>query len=158
MEHGQLITLTADIVSAHVANNTVAVGDVAVLVQKVHEALTKLGEPSQEAAPEKNPAVSVRASLKPDFIVCMECGRKQRTLKRHLKTAHGMTPDQYRQDYGLPRDYPMVAPNYSKMRGDLARASGLGRKRGGSAGGNEGGGGEAAPAAKPRRGRKPKAA
>jgi predicted transcriptional regulator len=71
--------------------------------------------------------VSIRASIKPDYIVCMECGRRQKTLKRHLQTAHGMNPDQYRKDYGLPADYPMVAPEYSQRRGDMARAIGLGR-------------------------------
>ena len=101
-----------------------------ILVQRVYEALAGLTE--QQAAPEpegKTPIVSVRASVKPDYITCMECGRKQKTLKRHLQTAHGMSPDQYRKDYGLPASYPMVAPNYSKQRGELARQIGLGRKR-----------------------------
>ena len=141
-----LIEHTADIVSAHVANNTVALSDVPALVQRVYEALAGLSEPQATAEPEgKTPIVSVRASVKPDYIVCMECGRKQKTLKRHLQTAHGMTPDQYRKDYALPANYPMVAPNYSKQRGELARQIGLGRKR------------EAAPApeAPKRRGRKP---
>lgn len=130
MERETVITLTADIVSAHVANNRVAVGDVADLVQKVHAALAALGESRAEEEPQaKVPVVSVRASVKPDFIVCMECGKKQKMLKRHLHTAHGMTPRQYREDYGLPHDYPMVAPNYSERRGELARAHGLGRKR-----------------------------
>ena len=125
-----LIEHTADIVSAHVANNTVALSDVPTLVQRVYEALAGLTE--QQAAPEpegKTPIVSVRASVKPDYITCMECGRKQKTLTRHLQTAHGMSPDQYRKDYGLPASYPMVAPNYSKQRGELARQIGLGRKR-----------------------------
>ena len=125
-----LIEHTADIVSAHVANNTVALSDVPTLVQRVYEALAGLTE--QQAAPEpegKTPIVSVRASVKPDYITCMECGRKQKTLKRHLQTAHGMSPDQYRKDYGLPASYPMVAPNYSTQRGELARQIGLGRKR-----------------------------
>lgn len=141
MEQEQLINLTADIVAAHVSNNTVSVGDVGQLVQRVHEALCALGAPAQEAAQEKTPVVSVRASIKPDYLVCMECGRKQKTLRRHLQTAHGMSPEQYRTDYGLPRDYPMVAPEYSKRRGEMARAIGLGRKRGG---GESGGGGGAA--------------
>ena len=141
-----LIEHTADIVSAHVANNSVALSDVPTLVQRVYEALAGLAEPQASPEPEgKTPVVSVRASVKPDFIVCMECGRKQKTLKRHLQTAHGMSPDQYRKDYGLPANYPMVAPNYSKQRGELARQIGLGRKR------------EAEPAAEApkRRGRKP---
>ena len=121
MKNEQLVELTADIVSAHVSNNTVAVGDVANLVQRVHEALVTLGQPTPEPQQEKTPIVSVRASIKPDFLVCMECGRKQKTLKRHLQNAHGMSPDQYRTDYGLPRDYPMVAPNYSKRRSEMAQ-------------------------------------
>jgi predicted transcriptional regulator len=131
MADEQLITLTADIVAAHVANNNVAVGDVANLVQQVHTALAKLGEPQAAPEPEaKKPVVSVRSSVKPDFIVCMECGSKQKMLKRHLQTAHSMSPDQYRQDYGLPKDYPMVAPNYSEQRRALANSIGLGRKKG----------------------------
>jgi predicted transcriptional regulator len=126
-----LITLTADIVSAHVANNSVAVGDVATLVANVHGALAGLGKaPAAPSAEAKTPLVSVRASVKPDFIVCMECGTKQKMLKRHLQTAHSMSPDQYRADYGLPRDYPMVAPNYSEHRRTLAHSIGLGRKKG----------------------------
>jgi predicted transcriptional regulator len=125
-----LIEHTADIVSAHVANNTVALSDVPALVTRVYEALAGLSEPQPEPEAEgKTPVVSVRASVKPDYITCMECGRKQKTLKRHLQTAHGMSPDQYRKDYGLPASYPMVAPNYSKQRGELARQIGLGRKR-----------------------------
>jgi predicted transcriptional regulator len=128
MENQQLVELTADIVSAHVANNNVAVGDVATLVERVYQALSALGTPAPEPQQEKTPAVSVRASIKPDYLVCMECGRKQKTLKRHLENAHGMSPDQYRADYGLPRDYPMVAPEYSKKRSQMAHAIGLGRK------------------------------
>ena len=131
MENEQLVQLTADIVAAHVANNNVAVGDVGNLVQRVYEALSGLDKPGAEAeAAEKTPVVSVRSSIKPEYIVCMECGAKQRMLKRHLMTAHGMTPDQYRTDYGLPREYPMVAPNYSEQRRALAHSIGLGRKRG----------------------------
>lgn len=130
MENEQLVQLTADIVAAHVANNSVAVGDVGNLVQHVYQALSGLDQPGADPEPvEKTPVVSVRSSIKPEFIVCMECGAKQRMLKRHLMTAHGMTPDQYRTDYGLPREYPMVAPNYSEQRRALAHSIGLGRKR-----------------------------
>jgi predicted transcriptional regulator len=120
------------------------VGDVGNLVQRVYEALSVLEKPGTPAqAVEKTPVVSVRASIKPEFIVCMECGAKQRMLKRHLMTAHGMTPDQYRTDYGLPREYPMVAPNYSEQRRSLAHAIGLGRKKSvdgaETSGGDEGG-------------------
>ncbi|HEV2748739.1 MAG TPA: MucR family transcriptional regulator [Allosphingosinicella sp.] len=130
MEQETLLALTADIVAAHVANNTVSVGDLPELVKRVHGALAGLGQSEPEPAQEKVPVVSVRASIKPDYLVCMECGRRQKTLKRHLQTAHGMTPAQYRADYGLPSSYPMVAPEYSKRRSEMANAIGLGRKRG----------------------------
>src|SRR3712207_6538094 len=144
MENQQLVELTADIVSAHVANNNVAVGDVATLVERVYSALSALGTPAPEPQQEKTPAVSVRASIKPDYLVCMECGRKQKTLKRHLENAHGMTPEQYRADFGLPRDYPMVAPEYSKKRSQMAHAIGLGRKSRDTGGEGGSGGGAAA--------------
>ena len=128
-DNSQLITLTADIVAAHVSNNSVAVGDVGALVQRVHEALSSLGGEREQEKQEKVPVVSVRASIKPDYLVCMECGRKQKTLKRHLQNAHGMTPDQYREDYGLPKSYPMTAPSYSERRSAMAKELGLGRKR-----------------------------
>lgn len=150
MEQEKLVELTADIVAAHAANNSVAVGDMAALVQRVYEALSGLTQGNAEPArQEKSPVVSVRASVKPDFLVCMECGGKHKMLKRHLMNAHNMTPDQYRADYGLQRDYPMVAPNYSEQRRTLAHAIGLGRRRGAAAGagGEAAGGGESAPAA-----------
>lgn len=129
MNEDQLLELTTDIVAAHVENNNVSVNDVADLVAQVHHALAKLGEP-EEAQPEaKTPAVSVKASVKPDHLVCMECGKKQKTLKRHLQSAHGMTPDEYRKDYGLPGSYPMVAAEYSETRRGLANAIGLGRRK-----------------------------
>ena len=129
MQNQQLIELTADIVSAHLASNTVAVGDVPNLIHRVHETLAGLGQAAAEALEAKSPVVSVRASLKPDYLICMECGKKQTTLKRHLQSAHQMTPAQYRADYGLPQDYPMVAPNYSERRSTLAKTLGLGRKK-----------------------------
>ena len=159
-ERMELIELTADIVAAHVSNNNVAVGDVPNLVQRVFGALESLDTPAEEPKQEKTPVVSVRSSIKPDFIVCMECGRKQKTLKRHLMTSHGMTPDQYREDYGLPKTYPMVAPNYSERRSEMAKSIGLGRKggkggKGGKAAASAKEGGGEAPAKKaPRRGRK----
>jgi predicted transcriptional regulator len=129
-EQQQLIELTADIVSAHVSNNSVAVGDVANLVQRVHEALAGLGAaPTEQEPQKKEPVVSVRASVKPDYIVCMECGKRQKMLRRHLQTAHGMSPQQYRSDYGLPDSYPMVAAEYAQVRRDLAHSIGLGRKK-----------------------------
>lgn len=156
MENETLLALTADIVAAHVANNHVAVSDVAGLVGQVHAALAGLAQAAPEENEEKKPVVSVRASIKPDYLICMECGRKQTTLKRHLQAAHGMTPDQYRTDYGLPRDYPMVAPDYSKRRSEMAFSIGLGQKRTAAAAAPAAGD---QPAKTPgKRGRKPKAA
>jgi predicted transcriptional regulator len=125
-----LITLTSDIVAAHVSNNNVAVEDVPVLITTVYGALAGLGGTPQveEARPE--PAVSVRASIKRDHLVCLEDGKKMKMLKRHLMTEHGMTPDDYRQRWGLAADYPMVAPEYAETRRDLAVKIGLGRKPG----------------------------
>ena len=124
-----LLTLTADIVAAHVSNNSVAVNDLPNLIQNVHSALT--GISSNNSAPEAKPEpkVSVRSSIKPDYIVCLEDGKKQKMLKRHLMTNHGMTPDEYRQKWGLAADYPMVAPNYAEQRRTLAKSIGLGTKR-----------------------------
>lgn len=125
-----LITLTADIVSAHVSHNNVAVGEVSGLIRQVHAALAQLGEPVAPPPPEKQePAVSVRSSIKPDHIVCLEDGKKLKMLKRYLRTNYNMTPDEYRTKWKLPRDYPMVAPAYAEQRRGLARAIGLGRKK-----------------------------
>ena len=124
-----LITLTADIVSAHVSNNSVAVNDLPQLIQNVHSALNGLGAKAEETPAKLEPAVSVRSSIKPDFIVCLEDGKKLKMLKRHLMTHYQMTPDQYRQKWGLNADYPMVAPNYAEQRRTLAKKIGLGTKR-----------------------------
>lgn len=140
-----LVEITASIVAAHVSNNHVAVGDVAGLVQQVHRALSSLGEGGEEKREPKTPAVSKRASVKPDYIVCMECGKKQKMLKRHIQTAHGMSPAEYRQEYGLSAHYPMVAPNYSETRRDLAHKIGLGTKRKGSGEGSSAGNGKSKP-------------
>lgn len=136
-DNQDLIALTADIVSSHVTNNTVAVGDVPELIRKVHEALTTLGGPAPEPVVELVPAVSIRASVKPDYIVCLEDGKKLKMLKRHLMTAYGLTPDDYRAKWGLPTDYPMVAPNYAEARRQLAVNIGLGRKSGAKAKGKK---------------------
>jgi predicted transcriptional regulator len=157
-EKDQLITLTADIVSAHVASNSVAVGDVAALVQKVHAALAGLATPG--ASPEaeaKVAVVSVRASVKSDYLVCMECGKKQKTLRRHLQSAHGMTPDQYRKDYGLPNSYPMTAASYSATRSEMAKSIGFGRRRKIDEAPAEPAPDSQGTEDRPRRGRKPKA-
>ena len=124
-----LVALTADIVSAHVSNNSVAVNDLPTLIQNVHGALAGLGKAQEEPAVKQEPAVSIRSSIKPDFVVCLEDGLKMKMLKRHLMTDHGMTPDQYRQKWALGPDYPMVAPNYAEQRRALAKKIGLGTKR-----------------------------
>ena len=124
-----LLTLTADIVAAHVSNNSVAVNDLPTLIQNVHTALS--GISGKVSAPEvrPEPKVPVRSSIKPDFIVCLEDGKRLKMLKRHLMTHYNMTPDQYRQKWGLSSDYPMVAPNYAEQRLTLAKSIGLGTKR-----------------------------
>lgn len=129
-----LITLTADIVAAHVSNNSVSVSDVPQLISTVHAALSGLGSPSQPEPARQEPAVSVRASVKPDYIVCLEDGKKLKMLKRHLMTHYQMTPEDYRAKWGLPSDYPMTAPNYAAQRKELAHKIGLGRKSGEPAG------------------------
>ena len=124
-----LITLTADIVAAHVSNNSVAVNDLPQLIANVHGALSALGGPGSVAEVRQEPKVPIRLSIKPDYIVCLEDGKRLKMLKRHLMTHYQMTPDQYRQKWGLNSDYPMVAPNYAEQRRALAKAIGLGTKR-----------------------------
>ncbi|MES2498360.1 MAG: MucR family transcriptional regulator [Pseudomonadota bacterium] len=124
-----LIALTADIVSAHVSNNSVAVSDLPLLIQNVHNALVSLGDEVAEPEVKQEPAVSIRSSIKPDYIVCLEDGKKLKMLKRHLMTHYQMTPEQYRAKWNLPADYPMVAPNYAEQRRSLAKKIGLGTKR-----------------------------
>ena len=124
-----LLTLTADIVAAHVSNNSVAVNDLPNLIQNVHSALSGIVGSAAAAEAKPEPKVSIRASVKPDYIVCLEDGKKLKMLKRHLMTHYNMTPDQYRQKWGLSADYPMVAPNYAEQRRTLAKAIGLGTKR-----------------------------
>ena len=124
-----LLTLTADIVAAHVSNNSVAVNDLPNLIQNVHSALTGISRSSSAPEAKPEPKVSIRSSIKPDYIVCLEDGKKLKMLKRHLMTHYNMTPDQYRQKWGLSADYPMVAPNYAEPRRSLAKSIGLGTKR-----------------------------
>jgi predicted transcriptional regulator len=130
IERDVLLALVSDIVSAHVGNNTVASGELPGLIVNVYGALAGLGEPIVETVARPDPAVSVRASVKSDHIVCLEDGKKMKMLKRHLMTDHGMTPEQYRQRWKLAPDYPMVAPKYAAQRSDLAKKIGLGRKPG----------------------------
>jgi predicted transcriptional regulator len=125
-----LITLTSDIVAAHVSNNSVSVDDVPSLITSIYGALASLGNTAPAPAAMPEPAVSIRSSIKPDYIVCLEDGKKLKMLKRHLMTHYNLTPDQYRARWGLAADYPMVAPNYAEKRRELAIKIGLGRKPG----------------------------
>jgi predicted transcriptional regulator len=125
----ELIEMTAEIVTAYVAANEVAAADLPSVIASVHQALAGVtspaAQPEAETAPE--PAVPIKRSVNPDYIVCLEDGRKFKSLKRHLRTKYGMTPDDYRAKWGLPSDYPMVAPNYAKARSELAKQMGLGQ-------------------------------
>jgi predicted transcriptional regulator len=124
------VELTADIVSAYVANNSVPSTDLPVLLNSVYAALTQTAKGQQEEPqPTLTPAVPVKKSLTPDYIVCLEDGKQFKSLKRHLRTTYDMTPEQYRARWGLPHDYPMVAPNYAKARSELAKSMGLGQLR-----------------------------
>ena len=125
-----LITLTSDIVAAHVSNNDVDGEELPALITNVFGALSKLGQDEAPAEVLPDPAVSIRASVKKDHIVCLDCGKKMKMLKRHLMTEHGMTIDEYKARWSLGADYPMVAPNYAETRRDLAKKIGLGRKPG----------------------------
>ena len=125
-----LIELTSDIVSAYVAHNTVPVVDLPRLIERVHATLAEIqGAPAAEPRVELKPAVSVKKSVTDDHIVCLEDGKKFKSLKRHLRTSYNMSPEQYREKWGLPQDYPMVAPNYAEARSQLAKQMGLGQKR-----------------------------
>ena len=126
----ELLVLTTEIVSSHVANNSVALGDLPQLIQQVYATLAGIGGNGAQAVAGQRPqpAVSVKKSVTPDYIVCLEDGRKLKMLKRHLKTAYNMSPEDYRERWQLPADYPMVAPNYAKQRSSLAKKIGLGTK------------------------------
>jgi predicted transcriptional regulator len=128
MDNETFITLAADVVVAHVSNNSVAMADVAGLIRTVFGALQSAAQPSAPVEVRAEPAVSVSASVKPDAITCLECGAKFKMLKRHLTTDHGTTPAEYRDRWNLSNDYPMVASNYSAKRKELALKIGLGRR------------------------------
>jgi predicted transcriptional regulator len=125
----EVLELTSEIVAAHVSNNSVAMSDLPNLIEQVYKTLANVGQDSAGQGERPTPAVSIRKSVTPDFIICLEDGKKLKMLKRHLKTAYNMTPDEYRERWGLPSDYPMVAPNYAKQRSSLAKAIGLGTRR-----------------------------
>ena len=130
MNRTDLIELTAEIISAYVSNNTVVASDLPAIIGDVHDALSKasqrLGQTERE---ELRPAVTVKKSVTPDYIVCLEDGKKFKSLKRHLRTHYNLSPEEYREKWGLPHDYPMVAPNYAQARSALAKQMGLGQQR-----------------------------
>ena len=127
-ETSAILEMTADIVSAYVGNNSVSAQELPALINSVHGALTQASTGGAEAQAEpQEPAVSIRKSITPDYLICLDDGRKFKSLKRHLRTKYDMSPDEYRAKWGLPKDYPMVAPNYAKARSDLAKQMGLGQ-------------------------------
>ena len=128
-DHNDVLRMAVDIVSAYVAYNTVPATQVPDVINTVYKSLTSLDGGGKAAAEAVKPAISVRRSVTPDFIVCLEDGKKLKMLKRHLKSAYDLTPDQYRERWGLASDYPMVAPNYAEQRRDLAKKIGLGTSR-----------------------------
>jgi predicted transcriptional regulator len=128
-EHDDLTAMTAEIVSAYLENHQVKMGELPGLIQTVHHTLSHLTKENGEAADRVAPAVSVKKSITAEYLVCLEDGRKFKSLKRHLRTRYNMTPEEYRSKWGLPADYPMVAPNYARVRSNLAKNMGLGQSR-----------------------------
>jgi predicted transcriptional regulator len=127
---GRYIKLTVDIVAAYVSNNSVAAADIPNLINDVHSALVRVSSPQGNGpADAARPAVPVKKSIMPDYLVCLEDGKKFKSLKRHLRSQYNMTPEQYRDKWALPPDYPMVAPNYAAARSQLAKKMGLGQQR-----------------------------
>lgn len=130
--HVDLLSMTAEIVSAFVANNTVSQADVQTLIQQTYRTLANVNGAGVElsmSSERPQPAVPIKKSITPDFIICLEDGKKLKMLKRHLKTAYNMSPEEYRERWGLPADYPMVAPNYARQRSRLAKDIGLGTRK-----------------------------
>ena len=123
----ELIPMTADIVAAYVSANAVPAADLPTLIHSVHRALTGVSAAAAPEPPPKEPAVPVKKSITPDYLICLEDGRKFKSLKRHLRTKYDMSPEEYRAKWGLPKDYPMVAPNYARARSELAKQMGLGQ-------------------------------
>ena len=124
----ELLGLTSEIVAAHVSNNTVAVSDLTDLIERVYKSLASVGAEQEPRADRPVPVVPAKQSVTPDYIICLEDGKKLKMLKRHLKTASNLTPEEYRERWGLPPDYPMVSPNYAKQRSRLAKEIGLGTR------------------------------
>ena len=127
IDHSELLALTSDIVAAHASNNAVPSSELSGLIEAVFGTLSSLSQPAEPVV-ELKPAVSIKKSVTDDYLICLDDGKKLKMLKRHLKTAYNMTPDDYRAKWGLAHDYPMVAPNYAKKRQELAKKIGLGRK------------------------------
>jgi len=129
-EGQELVELTAQIVAAYVSNNTITSSELPQLINETHAALARAtGQAAEPAGEELRPKVAVKKSIMPDYIICLEDGKKFKSLKRHLRTHYNMTPEEYRDKWGLPHDYPMVAPNYARQRSDLAKKMGLGTRR-----------------------------
>lgn len=129
-EKSEVIEMTADIVAAYVSANSVAAGEVPALIRSVHKALIAVRDGgSAVEPPPKDPAVPVKKSITPEFLICLEDGRRFKSLKRHLRSKYNLSPEEYRAKWGLPKDYPMVAPNYARARSDLAKRMGLGQAR-----------------------------
>ncbi len=128
-QSNEAVYLAAQIVSAYVSNNSVAASDLTTLISSVHAALTGLAQPAAPVPQPQEPAVSIRKSVTPDFLICLEDGKKFKSLKRHLQTHYNLSPAAYRTKWGLPSDYPMVAPNYAAARSELAKQMGLGQQR-----------------------------
>jgi len=130
LEKNELVELTAEIVSAYVSNNTVVASELPTVIQNVFQALSRASTAStQPAREELKPAVPIKKSVTPEYIICLEDGKKFKSLKRHLRTHYDLSPEDYREKWGLPHDYPMVAPNYAAARSDLAKRMGLGQRR-----------------------------
>lgn len=124
------VALAADVVASYVASNSLPPQEVPALIEQVHGAFAALGKAKAVEPPQQlKPAVPIRKSITPDYIICLEDGKKFKSLKRHLRTRYGLSPEQYREKWGLPDDYPMVAPNYARARSDLAKEMGLGQQR-----------------------------
>lgn len=126
--HADILSLTTEIVAAHVSNNDVSKGDIPGLIEDVYKTLSSVGGEAPQKSERPQPAVPVKKSITPDYLICLEDGKKLKMLKRHLKTAYDMTPEEYRERWNLPADYPMVAPNYAKQRSKLAKEIGLGTR------------------------------